>query len=654
MSLLTPLGLLGLIGIIGLILIYILKPNYQQKIISSTFVWKLSLKYKKKKLPISRFRNILLLICQVLVLIFCALILTQPFIPGSSTSHQAEKIAVIDASASMRADDLGETRFERAINKVKALVADTLKSDGGAITIILADSEPTYVCQRMTYADIVEVNSLLDELADPDDLGCTYGTSDIEEAMNLASSVLLENPNTEVLLYTDTDYVDAGRVTVVDMTLDSEWNAAVLGCTASITDNNYYTFDVEIGCYGKAADLVLCMDIYGVNNENRTVSVQQDIRFDSDGEMHVLVGEEPVTLVENAVYVRPDVSVYSYDNVFVYFTNAEDSFDTDNVYRLYGGKKESLKVLYCSTNSNPFFSAVFNSLRQVFGDFWEIEYTELKLRENQTVDPEYCKDYDFYLFEYTMPSSMPTDGVVMLVSPDRAPSGSGLGINGSTSRPNEAPLTMGVKHDITNYLTFDNIKLNEYVNVSFSDGYDELAYCNDSPVLLLKDEPSTKVIAMLFSVKMSYAALFPELSAMMGNMFMHFFPPTIDRFVFDANDSVTLNARGNVLQVTTVNGDNLLYETFPSTLKVTTPGVYSLEQPILAADLASATRRQVEYFYVKVPTAESNIFATADTLEQPEWVVEPERIDTDIVLYFAIVLVSLLFAEWLLQIKEQY
>jgi hypothetical protein len=62
MNLLVPLGLLGLISIIALILIYILKPNYQQKIISSTYVWRLSLKYRKKRIPVSRLTNILIFI----------------------------------------------------------------------------------------------------------------------------------------------------------------------------------------------------------------------------------------------------------------------------------------------------------------------------------------------------------------------------------------------------------------------------------------------------------------------------------------------------------------------------------------------------------------------------------------------------------------
>ena len=78
MTLLTPLGLLGLLGIVALIIIYIIRPNYQQKFVSTTFVWKLSLKYRKRKIPISKLRNILIIICQILILTGCAFILAQP------------------------------------------------------------------------------------------------------------------------------------------------------------------------------------------------------------------------------------------------------------------------------------------------------------------------------------------------------------------------------------------------------------------------------------------------------------------------------------------------------------------------------------------------------------------------------------------------
>ena len=74
MRLLLPLGLLGLLSLAVLLIIYLLKPNYQQKMISSTFVWKLSLKYRKRKIPVSKLRNILLILCQVLVLSLAAFI----------------------------------------------------------------------------------------------------------------------------------------------------------------------------------------------------------------------------------------------------------------------------------------------------------------------------------------------------------------------------------------------------------------------------------------------------------------------------------------------------------------------------------------------------------------------------------------------------
>ena len=78
MTLLTPLGLLGLLGLVAWLIIYLIKPNYQQKLISSTYIWKLSLKYRKKRLPISKLRNLLLILCQIFILTLCAGILAQP------------------------------------------------------------------------------------------------------------------------------------------------------------------------------------------------------------------------------------------------------------------------------------------------------------------------------------------------------------------------------------------------------------------------------------------------------------------------------------------------------------------------------------------------------------------------------------------------
>ena len=101
MRLLAPLGLIGLLGVVALIIIYIIKPNYQQKFISSTFVWKLSLKYRKKKLPFSKLRNILLFICQILAITIFAMIFAQPIIE--------DKFIKYDRSAELAAEKTEQT-----------------------------------------------------------------------------------------------------------------------------------------------------------------------------------------------------------------------------------------------------------------------------------------------------------------------------------------------------------------------------------------------------------------------------------------------------------------------------------------------------------------------------------------------------------------
>ncbi len=97
MSLANSIGLLALLAIIALIIIYIIKPNFQQKFISSTFVWKLSLKYRKKRIPISKLRNILLVICQLLILTSCALILAKPVVEAEPVEEFTEKVFIVDA-----------------------------------------------------------------------------------------------------------------------------------------------------------------------------------------------------------------------------------------------------------------------------------------------------------------------------------------------------------------------------------------------------------------------------------------------------------------------------------------------------------------------------------------------------------------------------
>ena len=165
MSWLTPLGFLGLIGLVVLIIIYIIRPNFQNKIISSTFVWKLSLRYKKKKLPLSKLRNILLFICQVLIISLAATILAQPIIAAENEESSTEKVVIIDASASMMTTTDYDTRFERAVDMVREL-ADEVAEKNGKISIILAHDTASFLVRDAGADQGDVINDELDKLVD--------------------------------------------------------------------------------------------------------------------------------------------------------------------------------------------------------------------------------------------------------------------------------------------------------------------------------------------------------------------------------------------------------------------------------------------------------------------------------------------------------
>ena len=130
MNLLAPLGLLALVGTLVLVLIYLIKPNYQQKFVSSTYIWKLSLKYKKKRVPVSPLRNVLIFLCQLFALAAFGLLVATPVIRQMTTTPKNEKIAVIDASASMLVKTTDGTRFDRAVAEVANVFFRTFASTG--------------------------------------------------------------------------------------------------------------------------------------------------------------------------------------------------------------------------------------------------------------------------------------------------------------------------------------------------------------------------------------------------------------------------------------------------------------------------------------------------------------------------------------------
>jgi len=656
------LGLLGLIGIAILILIYILKPNFQQKFVSSTYVWKLSLKYKRKRIPISKVRNLLIIICQILVLASIALILAKPYIAEGAEERQLEKILIIDASASMLAKGydeaarayIGPTRFERAVARAKKLGQDTITQDGGQVTVILAGQVARPVVERQS-VDLF--NKALDDLVRPGGMECSFGQADIDGAIVIVEEILVANPAAEVVLYTATTYTDCGKVIMVDVSED-EWNAAILDVTVAL-EENWYIFEVEVASYNRdmagLTGLTVYIEVYGANADGGRGETIKDNRI--------------VTCIDNkpTTVKFDDLGIFSYESAWIHIDES-DSFSYDNNFYVFGGTKRTIKALYISvypqghpqagqSGHNSFLYGALLGLQDVLGPWWNIEITMPRPRE----EPELI-GFDFYIFEHSMPEVLPRDGIVLLVNPNFAPDGSGLefgekipgraediGVDDFFVLSYGAP---GPLNRIIKSINPSKITVSQYTKVVSYDGYQPLMVYGEydehnrdkyDPLFLVKDEGNMKVAVLSFNLNFSKLPMLLEFPALMLNLFDYFLPPTLQDYIFDVGVPVSINARGSDLSVVDPLGAPKKYEGSFALDPYPYPGIYTVKQQLLS------NNEDTEWFFVRIPAAQSDFLR--EEAFYPPYMPPLKLINRDLLIFLASALFALVVIERLLHIK---
>lgn len=665
MTLINKIGLLGLIGVVALIIIYVIRPNYQQKTISSTYVWKLSLKKKKKKVPVSTIRNLLLFLCQMLALTCLAMILMKPAIVLKTPAEESETILILDTSASMRTEsgDSGETRFERAVAAVKDSFTRTLQG-GGVSTVILAGKTPEYLFKRMS-GDATLAATRFEDLANKD-IG--YEVADIDAALKESENVLYDNPDAVIYVYTDANYYSVpDGVNVVNISEESEWNAAILDARAD-WDEGYYSFTVQAACYGKDARLPINVEIYDVNgivNETIKFTVLADY---NDGTPVTLIlryrksdenGGNENTQDRQVCYLDNLIpsnlpKIYSFSSVYLEFSESEviDSYDADNDFYVYGGQKQTLKVQYASAEPNPFVNGALSNLSSDFAGSWDMQITEVKKGEAGATS-----GFDLYIFERQMPENVPTDGVVFLFDPVSAPSGCGFIRNSEIEfrqTNNRYPsLFGGTEHPI-----MKNIDPN-YIRVSRSQmlaggqdaAYQVLMSLNQLPMLMVRNdigkEGGRQMLVLSFSFAYSNFGVLPEFYLLMKNAFEYFFPSTVNKYAYEIGEKAELNARGASLSISSYAFEEPIEKTeFPASVVLSAPGTYTITQTTYYGMVVT------EKIYVKIPGAESNITGIKNNLYSPEREKNEADYFRDVITYIAAALVAFLFIEWCLHLKD--
>lgn len=647
---LMPIGFVGLLAIALLLIIYLLRPQYREKRISATAVWKRVVsRTKKQRLMLT---NVFIFLVQALVLAIIAVGFAQPRLYSQTTiSPDSEYVVILDASASMRAKSSksGDTRFERAVASATNKIQDFFsEAENGAISVIIADSNPSYLFSNLKKDKESEIYSRLGEAE------CSLEEGNLESAITLAGKHLEENPYAKILFYTDTKFDSLGSaVEVIDVCdKENEQNIAILGCTVGMVENQY-AFEIMLGAYGNVTRKCnIEVDIYGADNGKgkKDLHLEAPVNFAVNENSQNLEQIQRVTVMAtNESYGgQPDWFFDIYDGAKISIPDLNDSIPDDDEFYVYGGIRDTIKVEYWSKESNSFWQFGFNNLAVNMNKTRDISFKEIYQDQGMTAENN---GFDFYIFEHSIPSEvlqkLPTDGIILLADPDSTLDDANIGLSFDQTVKISSTACAGWQyHPLLQYMDPSKIHLTQYSKITVEDeSFEPLLFIDDNPVLLVKNTPSSKIVVLPFSINMSdfYGDQF---QIFLYNLVNYFAPMTLDKFDFNLGEKTQFNCKGESIEVEH-NENTQNFVEFPAEFTFEDVGTYTF-----TTTFGLEKDDEVRRAYVHVSTAESKLFETSDfriNLTAKE--VAGESQGRDFFIWFAVLSLILMVFEWFLQFK---
>ncbi len=612
MRFLNPAGLWLLLLVPILILVYIIRSRHEERAVSSTYIWKLSQRFMKKKLPFRKIRKILLFACQLLTIVGFSLYVAQPVIVTEGGGR--EYVVIIDASASMQTENTdGEARFDRAVELAAGLIGELPYET--PVTLILANEDASYLVQRSKSE--TELRMSLGNVE------CGVGVSDIEGALGLAQLICDEHPVTDVILFSDREYTTAENVSVVNVAEDEEsFNISVTGMTYTRA-SDAYTFSADVICTGESLTKSFALKVDGRILNAQSVSLV-------DGEM------QTVTFTAEGLSAFETAEIY---------TEANDGLSLDNSYTVCQKTLTESKVLIVS--ENPFY------LENVFGVMDNCIVTVAASLEEAALS-----GYGLYVFDGCMPETLPSDGSVWLLDPTSSPDDMSLGeAMNEDAYLSFAENTDGEAYAVLNEgLSLDEVSVSVYSYLVAGKSWEKIWNCGEDTALYARKEANgMRTVVLNFDLHDSNLPMKADFVIFIKNLLEYSLPEMLEVTDYAVGDSVSLTVlpMSELLYVQTPDDSvqSLSIAGSKSTVVADSVGVYTAVQT-----LSSGTSQYVD-FYVHIPLSEIGTETggvLSVTLPGADSAIAAEEGFEEIWFWIVLTLLVLILAEWGLYYYEQF
>ena len=541
MTFLYPFGFLALVAIPVLIFIYIIKNRYTEQTVSSTYLWTLSEKFIRHRIPINKLTGLLSLILQILAVVLISIILAQPVLYIKDAAM--EYCFILDGSGSMNIAQGGSTRFEQGKKKIAEMIEDSV--NGSTYHIIFAGDEvfgesftggsgkksAKQAALDALYSDLYEIS---------------YSDASPNAALAVAQNYFDEHPSVKTYLITDRTYEETGNITVINL-LSATENYGVSDVEYYYDSSDKLVITGNVISYGNAATLTL--DFYFDGSDElygwTEVSVPSYEEYLAGQATNVGGGEEQKTFTYTT-----DLSSFKSFKVRI---RQKDSLDLDNEV-----------IIYDVTHTNYDRTIVVYGKTVIDRDTMESSYLEPNFLEwvlraagisddqlEITTDVNYegreiKTGYGLYIFINCVPSVLPREGVVWFINPTGNIAGSDFNYQGEVRAANAAKYSTNSSSSVQSRLegvTKNDFELNYYAKLGKNGNFQELISCDGNPLLLVGTNAyGNREVVFAFDFRASATfVLSADCSTLISNLLKYSFPSVVEETSFISGDTLEIN-----------------------------------------------------------------------------------------------------------------
>lgn len=566
MRFLYPLGLLGLIGIPILIIIYIIKNKHTEQTISSTYLWRLSERFLKRKNPISKIKGLISLILQCLTVLLISFAIAHPVLVLKGKAY--EYCFILDGSGSMQmAQADGTTRFDAAKDKIEEMISDA--KDGSMYSI--------YYAGDTTMTVVVQTDDKSDARAELEKLTCAYTPDSVGDVLKNAQELFEKNPGLKAYLVTDKTYEKHENVETVNVAENEE--------NYSVSDLSFTHTDGKTSVTGKvishAADAALSVEVYA----GETLISEQEVQ--------AIKGEETVFTVEAAT------ESVSYVRALI---RNEDALAIDNERVVYNMEsEEAYKVLLVS--KEPFFLKTAIST---------LGYTDIEILHPSKYDGQ--NGYGLYIFDGCNPESVPNDGAVWFLNLSSNLEGAGFTVQGQVELKEDGVLTYTdstatTVEDLLKDVTKQDITIKKFQRYGVRNVTTLLSYKGNPLLFTTTTEHGARQVVFAFDLHDSNLPLQIDYIPLMRNLLEYSFPPMTDTVSYVCGENLSVNVLPGCTSIKVESpSQNVVYlntNAVVSEMLLDEVGVYTVTMTVSGSE-------KVFHAYCALPKEESAPLVTAE------------------------------------------